>query len=271
MVESPGPSLPALIVSTTSGCAASTESTMPSIRACPSSSLPTPKLRLSTSGSWRASANADGVVHRPEHAAGGRDAALRAVRDLEAEQLRARRHPVEARARRRGRGPRRCRRRGCRARRCRRTRSSLGVAPSVAEVGGDVDAGMAALGRPAEALAAREVVVDRPLARERAVAVGVGQEHPAVGRADHDDRQRVAHGAVAVEVGRGRRAERQLGDGAGVVRPGGVQRDDPAEPAEPPAADLDRVARRRHPRERDRALAGEVAQVEDLRAAGRRW
>ncbi len=209
----------------------------------------------------------DGVVHCPEHAAGGRDAALRAVRDLEPEQLRAGCHAVEA---------------GHAVQVVTRGDAgdvgavSAGVEEEVelgcsdvrAEVGGDVHTGMAALGGPPEALAAHEVVVDRPLARERAVAVGIGQEHPAVGRANHDDRQRVAHDAVAVEIGRRRRAERQLGDRAGVVRSGGAECHDPPEPAEPPAGNLDRVAGRRHPRERDRALAGEVAQIEDLRGAG---
>ena len=45
---------------------------------------------------------------------------------------------------------------------------------------------------------------------------------------------------------------------------------DPPEAAETPARDPDRVTRRHHPRERDRALAGEVAQVENLGLAGRR-
>ncbi len=56
MVESPGPSLPAATVSATSGCLASTESTSRSMRASPSRSLPTPKLRLITSGIRRAAA-----------------------------------------------------------------------------------------------------------------------------------------------------------------------------------------------------------------------
>ncbi len=53
-VESPGPSLPALMAMATSGFAASTESTIQSIRAVPSTSFPTPKLMLSTSGIFRA-------------------------------------------------------------------------------------------------------------------------------------------------------------------------------------------------------------------------
>ncbi len=52
-VERPGPSLPALMVITTSGLAARNESTTASIRAPPSRSFPTPKLRLRTSGSRR--------------------------------------------------------------------------------------------------------------------------------------------------------------------------------------------------------------------------
>ena len=148
----------------------------------------------------------------------------------------------------------------------------LGIVPASApKLAATFTRGWPPPARPAERLAAREVVVDRPLARERAVAVGIGEEHPAVGGANDDDRQRVAHDAVAVEVGRRRRAQRQLGDGAAVVRPGRIQRDDPPEPAKPPAADLDRVTRRRHPRERHRALAGEVAQVEDLRARRSTW
>ena len=56
-VERPGPSLPALMAMTTSGLAASTESTIASIRAVPSTSFPTPKLMLSTSGRFRDFAN----------------------------------------------------------------------------------------------------------------------------------------------------------------------------------------------------------------------
>ena len=192
---------------------------------------------------------------------------LCAVRDLEPEELRAGRHAVEP-----GHAievvPR-------------RDAGDVGaVAPGVeeqvepgpgtvrGEVGREADARPAALGRPAEGLAAHQVIVDRPLARERPIAVGVRQQHPAVGGADHDDRQRVADRAVAVEVGGRRATERQLGDRASVVRPGGVERRDPAEAAEATAADLDRVARRRHAGERDRALAGEVAQVDELRIAG---
>ena len=52
-VESPGPSLPALVTKTTLGLAARTESIAASMRAVPSRSLPTPKLRLSTSGRLR--------------------------------------------------------------------------------------------------------------------------------------------------------------------------------------------------------------------------
>ena len=117
-------------------------------------------------------------------------------------------------------------------------------------------------------LAARQVVVDRTLAGEGSVSVGIGEEHPAVGGADDDHGQGVANGAVAIEV-RGRwPAERDLGDGAGVVGAGGAQRHDAAEPAEPPAGYLHRVADGRHLHERHRALAREVAEVEDLGLPG---
>ena len=221
MVISPGPSLPPLIVSDTSGCAASTESTRRSIRALPSCSLPTPKLMFITSGIRRCRGEADGVVHRAEHGAGGRDTALRAERDLEAEELRARRHPVEALhaveiVRRR-----RCPPRGCRGRRDRRTGRGWARwpcrrswrrsrAPAYGRAG------------PSRTLPGLQVVVHRTLAGQRAVAVGIGQQHPAVGGARHDDRQGVADGLVAVEVRRGRAAERQLGHDA--AEPGAVAR-----------------------------------------------
>ena len=56
IVESPGPSLPALIANTTSGWAVRKTLTSESITARPSCSLPTPKLMLSTSGRLRCAA-----------------------------------------------------------------------------------------------------------------------------------------------------------------------------------------------------------------------
>src|SRR5437879_8595357 len=50
IVERPGPSLPALIVNTSVGCASRNAFTSESITARPSVSLPTPKLKFSTSG-----------------------------------------------------------------------------------------------------------------------------------------------------------------------------------------------------------------------------
>ena len=57
MVESPGPSLPALIANTTSGWATRKALTSESMTARPSCSLPTPKLMLSTRGRPRCVAN----------------------------------------------------------------------------------------------------------------------------------------------------------------------------------------------------------------------
>ena len=117
IVLSPGPSLPPLIVSDTSGCAASTESARRSIRALPFLLVADAEAEVHHQRHLPLRGEADGVVHRADHGAGGRDAALRAERDLEAEELRARRHPVESlhavevvRAR-------RCPPRGCRGRR----------------------------------------------------------------------------------------------------------------------------------------------------------
>jgi hypothetical protein len=108
---------------------------------------------------------ADGIVHRPEHAPRSRDPTLRAVGDLEAQELRARRHAVEP-----GHsvqivaggdaghvGP-----------------VAAGVEHQVerrravlfAEVGGDVDPRFRPLGGPAEMLAAEQVVMNRALAGE---------------------------------------------------------------------------------------------------------
>ena len=55
-VDKAGPSLPALIVNTTVGCATRKASTIESITARSSGALPTPKLRLSTRGRLRRSA-----------------------------------------------------------------------------------------------------------------------------------------------------------------------------------------------------------------------
>ena len=119
-------------------------------------------------------------------------------------------------------------------------------------------------------LSAHEIVVHRALAGERAVAVGVGEQHPPVRRTHHDHRERVADHPIAVEVGGRRRAERQLCDTAGIVGSVGVERLYAAEPAEPAGAHLHRVPRGLDPHERDNALARKVTQVDDLRTAGRR-
>ena len=56
IVESPGPSFPALIVNTTPGCEVRKAFTMESMTARPSNSFPTPKLKFSTNGMLRCSA-----------------------------------------------------------------------------------------------------------------------------------------------------------------------------------------------------------------------
>src|SRR5574341_2213514 len=56
IVDSPGPSFPALIVNTTVGCATRHESITESITARPGNSFPTPKLMLRTSGRLRCAA-----------------------------------------------------------------------------------------------------------------------------------------------------------------------------------------------------------------------
>src|SRR5439155_25275505 len=55
-VERPGPSLPALIVNTTSGWAMRNALTIESMTARSPGSLPIPQLRFSTRGKWRCSA-----------------------------------------------------------------------------------------------------------------------------------------------------------------------------------------------------------------------
>src|SRR3990170_3196419 len=88
---------------------------------------------------------------------------------------------------------------------------------SAGEIGGEGDPGRAASRSPPEGLAALQIVVNRPLARERPVAIGIRKDDPAVaGPGDHED-ETVSYRAVAVQI-RGRwRAERDLADQAGVV------------------------------------------------------
>jgi hypothetical protein len=210
---------------------------------------------------------ADGVVHRTEHGAGGRDAALRAERDLEAEKLRARRHPVEALHAVEVVRPGDARHVG-----------AVGVeieyqveggrGGRAAEVDGDSEARRMAARSPAEALPGLQVVVYRTLAGQRAVAVGIGQQYPAVGGAGHHDRERVPDGLVAVEVRRGRAVERQLGHDA--AEPGTVagHRAGASESHQPLPRHLHGVAVRADRGEGDAALAGKVAQVEQLGLTG---
>ncbi len=94
--ESPARRFPALMAKTTSGLAASTESTRKSMRAFPSASLPTPKLMLSTSGQAMVLGEADGVRQCGEHAAASGDPALGVVGNLEPQQVGTGRHPIEA-------------------------------------------------------------------------------------------------------------------------------------------------------------------------------
>ena len=99
---------------------------------------------------------------------------------------------------------------------------------------------------PAEGVAPVQVVAHRALPRQRAVAVGVHQDDPAVAGLRHQHRERVGVVAVAVDVGRRQFAEGALVEQAAVPGAGGVERPHPAHPAQRDAADAHRVARRVH-------------------------
>ena len=175
------------MVKTSAGFAARIESTAASIRAVPSISLPYPEAQVEHQWEPPGLCESDGVIDRAHHAAGGGDAALGAVGDLEPEQLGAGRDSVES-------GdpvhvvP------GCDARDVRAVAEGVEheIELRVLAAGREVDARFIGGGRPrrpSRTLSRDQVVVHRPLAGERAIAIGVGEEHPPVGGAgDHQRR-----------------------------------------------------------------------------------
>ena len=204
------------------------------------------------------------VRHGALHAARDRDAPSCGVRDLQAEQLRARRHAVESgqveQAVPRG------------------DAGHVRAVPAVveeqveqrgagglAEVGGEGDR----LGPEGDRLMPVTVVVQRHLVFERAVQVRVEERHPAIARLDHDDGKRVGIDSVAVQVAGGRPAQGQLPQHAGVPRGGGGQAPDAVCPPQGvPAHGHRAVGGGGDGRERDATLAREVAQLDDLGRSG---
>ena len=149
------------------------------------------------------------------------------------------------------------------------TRSSSRLSVRHREVGGYGEPRLSSPRGPAEGLPRHQVIVHRPLAGQRAVAVGIGEDHPAVAGPGDDDRERVAHLAVAVQIGCRGASPAGARRYAAVVGPCGVERGHPAESGQLPARDLDRVSHGRNPPERHCALVREIAQVEHLRRVGR--
>ena len=204
------------------------------------------------------------VRHGALHAAGDRDAATRGIRDLQAEQLGARRHAVE---------PRHVEQTVSRG-----DARHVGAVPAVveeqveqrravgfAEVGGEGDR----LGPEGDRLTPVTVVVQRHLVFERAVQVRVEERHPAVARLDDNDRKRVGVGTIAVQVAGGRLAERQLPQHSGVPRRGGGEATDAVCARQRvPAHGDGAVGRGGDGGERDATLPREVAQLDDLGRPG---
>jgi hypothetical protein len=209
----------------------------------------------------------DGIVDRAEHAAAGGNTALRAVRDLESKQLRARCHTVEARhtveivA-------------GGNASHVRAVAADvehqieIGLSVLFRKVHPDIEPCRVSLWCPPECLPSDQVVVHRALARERAIPVGIRQQHPTIGGPGDQNWQSVAVPAVGVQVRCGRRTQRQLRDGSAIVWTAGADRGHPAEAAELTTADFYGVALGGHPLQPDSALAGEIAQIQHFRRVG---
>ena len=144
----------------------------------------------------------------------------------------------------------------------------LGLAADDGKVRSQVDWRGPATGRPAERFPCHQVVVNRALAGERSIAVGIRKEDPPVAGAGDQNDERIGRPAIAIQVRGGRLSQRDLRDGAAVVGSGGIQRGDPSEAPEPASGDLDRIASRRQGLKRDRTFVGEVPQVQDLRIIG---
>ena len=113
---------------------------------------------------------------------------------------------------------------------------------------------------PAEALPGQQVVVHRPLAGQRAVAIGIGKQHPAVGGAGHHDRQGVTVASLPLRSAAG---EPPSGSSQRCRRSRGPRRPRRGPGRIPPAAvpprctvsprGRDRRERHRCPRRRSRA------------------
>ena len=204
------------------------------------------------------------VLHRPHHRAVHRDAAARVVGDLERQQLRAGSHPVE----------------------------SLhivevvprGDAGDVSAVAGRIEhqvedrraGAVGEVGRDGERaapqgdrLATLPVVVQRRFVLERAVEVRVEERDPAIHRLHHDDREFIGVVPIAVHIGRGELAQRQLAEHACIPPRTGREAGDPPGPHELLSRDRDHaVAGRGDGSEDDPALPGKIAQVEELGRPG---
>ena len=147
----------------------------------------------------------DGVVHRASHAPGHGHRPARVVGDLEAQQLGAGRHAVEA-----GDAEHPV------------TRGDAGDVGAVTvgveeqiEVGhpgriGEVGGEGQRLPAERDRLASLPIVVQRLLVLERAVQVRIEEHHPPVARFHDDDGEGIGIRAVAVHVGRRQWTQRQL-------------------------------------------------------------
>ena len=207
---------------------------------------------------------AGGVLHGALHRAVHGNAAPRAVGDLETQELGPRRHAVESRHVEQivaGRDAR-----------------DVGAVPTVVEH--DIELGDAGglvevrgqgdrLRAERNRLTPLAIVVQRHFVFERAVQIRVEERHPAVGRLHDNHGKDVGVGAVAVQIGRRRLAQGQLGELSGVPGRGAGESPDTPRPGQlPPAHRYGAVPRRRDRRQRHPAFVRKVPQLDDLRRAG---
>ena len=145
-----------------------------------------------------------------------------------------------------------------------------GLSTLLPDVGGKCQVGRSARGRPAKGFARGEVVVHRLVVGQRAIAIGVDDHDPAVGRMEHHDCERVVDVTIGIEVTRVRVSHRQFADGAAIPWPVCVERPQVRKSTQTLAPDHDGVAGGIEPRQRDLPLAREIPQVQDLGIAGAR-
>ena len=109
------------------------------------------------------------------------------------------------------------------------------------------------------------IVMDGLFILEGAVQVGVDKRHPPIARLDDDHRKHIGVDTIAVQVRRRKLPQCELAKRAREPRRGPRDTRDAAGAQERPILDPDRAVGTRYHRSQDhRALAREVAQVEDL-------